>query len=389
MPRPVPRVVRHTLLLLLLFDLSSLAATEPTRSALGADDVAKQPPPINFQPGPEYADSVRMFQGIPGIERAFNGRLWATWYGGGVGEDQNNYVMLVTSDDDGKTWSRLKLVIDPDRDGPCRAFDPCLWHDPKGRLWLFWAQRHVSTQLWAMVTEDSGSENPTWSVPRLIHPGIMLNKPTVLSTGAWLLPVANWGHEGSCGVLCSTDGGANWRKIGAANIPKRTDRNCDEHMIVERRDGSLWMLVRTSYGIGQSVSTDQGKTWSEVAPGAIQHTVARFFIRRLVSGKLLLVKHNAMDNRGDRSHLTAFLSTDEGKTWQGGLMLDERGEVSYPDAVESPEGGIYVIYDYSRTNGKQILMATFTEADVAASKCVSSAARLRIVVNQATGVRPK
>jgi hypothetical protein len=273
-------IVRHALLLVLLFGSASVIAAEPTHSALGADDVAKRPPPVNFQPGPEYSDSVRMFQGIPGIERAFNGRLWATWYGGGVGEDQNNYVMLVTSDDDGKTWSRLKLVIDPDRD-------------------------------------------------------------------------------------------------------------CDEHMIVERHDGSLWMLVRTSYGVGQSVSTDQGKTWTEVAPGAIQHTVARFFIRRLASGKLLLVKHNAVDKRGDRSHLTAFLSKDEGKTWQGGLMLDDRGGVSYPDAVESPEGVIYVIYDYSRTNGKQILMATFTEADVAASKCVSPAARLRIVVNQATGARPK
>jgi hypothetical protein len=366
-----------------------VVAAAAARFAGGADDVAKRPPPVNFQPGPEYADNVRMFQGIPGIERAANGRLWATWYGGGVGEDHNNYVMLVTSADDGKTWSKLKLVVDPDRQGPCRAFDPCLWHDPKGRLWLSWAQRHVSTQLWAIVTDDSTSENPKWSEPRPIQPGIMMNKPTVLSTGAWLLPVANWGIEGSSGVVCSTDSGVTWQKIGAANIPKKTDRNCDEHMIVERRDGSLWMLVRTHYGIGQSFSTDQGRTWTDVAPGTIQHTVSRFFIRRLASGKLLLVKHNAIDQRGGRSRLTAFLSADDGKTWQGGLMLDERSGVSYPDAVESPEGVVYLIYDYSRVGAKQIFMATFTEADVAAGKCVSPAARLRVVVNQATGVRPK
>src|SRR6185295_5704987 len=100
--------------------------------------------------------------------------------------------MLATSADDGKNWSNLKVVIDPDRDGPCRAFDPCLWHDPRGRLWLFWAERDISVQTWAMVTEDSGNENPKWSAPRLIHAGIMLNKPTVPASGAWLLPVATW-----------------------------------------------------------------------------------------------------------------------------------------------------------------------------------------------------
>lgn len=364
-------------------------AAAPADSAPGTDDVARRAPPLNFAPGPEYADSVRMFQGIPGIERAANGRLWAVWYGGGTGEDHYNYVMLATSGDDGKRWSGLKLVIDPDRDGPCRAFDPCLWHDPAGRLWLFWAERHLSTQLWAMVTEDSTSEKPKWSAPRPIAPGIMMNKPLVLASGSWLLPVANWKIDGSSGVVCSTDAGVTWSKLGQANVPDPADRNCDEHMIVQRGDGSLWMLVRTKYGIGQSTSTDGGKTWSEVKPGAIQHTVSRFFIRRLRSGKLLLVKHGAIDERTNRSRLSAFLSSDDGKTWQGGLMLDERNGVSYPDGVESPEGVVYLIYDFARTKEKQILMATFTEADVAAGKCISPAARLRVVVNQATGVRPK
>ena len=359
-----------------------------TGSSLASDDVAQVAPSLRLSPGPEYADSVRMFQGIPGIERAANGRLWATWYGGGTGEDKYNYIMLVTSDDDGKTWSSLKLVIDPDRDGPCRAFDPCLWHDPQGRLWLFWAERHESTQLWAIVTEDSGSENPKWSVPRPVAQGIMMNKPTVLAGGEWLLPVANWKRDGSSGVVVSTDKGATWQVLGAANVPKPEDRNCDEHMIVGRADGSLWMLVRTKYGIGHSFSTDRGRTWSEVQPGTILHTASRFYIRRLASGKLLLVKHGGIDEKTGRSHLTAFLSDDEGQTWQGGLLLDERKDVSYPDGVQSSDGTIYVIYDYSRYRDKDILMATFTEADILAGKCVSPAARLRVLVNHASGIRP-
>ncbi|MFW6107404.1 MAG: sialidase family protein [bacterium] len=351
-------------------------------------DAARQPSPLNFAPGEAYADAVRMFQGIPGIERAPNGRLWATWYGGGVTEDRHNYVMLVTSGDDGRTWSGLKLVIDPDRDGPCRAFDPCLWLDPGGRLWLFWAERHRSVQLWAITTENPGDESPTWTEPRHVAEGIMMNKPLVTSQGHWLLPVAMWRRDDSCRVVASTDQGRTWSLRGAASVPDPKDRNCDEHMLVERQDGSLWMLVRTQYGIGESVSDDGGKTWSPVSPSAIQHATARFFIRRLASGKLLLVKHGPIEKRTGRSDLTAYLSDDDGKTWGGGLLLDGGAGVSYPDGVQAPDGRIYTIHDYSRSGAKLILMSVFTEADVAAGKPVTEACRLRGVVNQATGVNP-
>jgi len=356
----------------------------PGEAAMPAD-VARKAPPLNFAPGPQFADGVRRFQGIPGIERAPGGRLWATWYGGGNGEDRHNYILLVTSADDGASWSKLKLIIDPDGPGPCRAFDPCLWLDPRGRLWLFWAQRHRDVHLWAIRTENPDADTPDWTEPRHIARGIMMNKPTVLSSGEWLLPVALWGTQTSARVVCSTDAGATWKARGAATIPEKAHRNCDEHMLVERRDGSVWMLVRTNYGIGESRSTDRGATWSPVAPSPIRHTTSRFFIRRLRSGKLLLVKHGALATRAGRSHLTAFLSDDDGATWTSGLLLDERGGVSYPDGVQAPDGTIYLIYDYQRTGAKQILMATFTEADLAAARPTSPKARLRVLVNQATG----
>jgi hypothetical protein len=51
---------------------------------------------------------------------------------------------------------------------------------------------------------------------------------------------------------------------------------------------------------------------------------------------------------GVRKELTAFLTTDEGKTWSGGLLLDERNNVSYPDIAQAPNGDIYVHYDTVR-----------------------------------------
>lgn len=371
------------------------------QEAAATADPAMQAPPVVLNPGPDYAPQTRVFQGIPGIERAPNGRLWATWYGGGPGEGPHNYVMLSTSHDDGETWSDLKLVIDPpDR---VRAFDPCLWVDPLGRMWLFWAQ---AVQLWdgrggvwAIVAENPEDEDPQWSQPRRLCDGIMMNKPLVLSNGDWLLPAAVWSKRSSAGeehtressdgsgsnVVVSTDQGATWSYRGGVDIP---GRRCDEHMLLERSDGSLWLLARTTYGIGESVSRDGGRTWSEGRQSWIPHVpAARFFIRRLISGNLLLVKHSPPDGR-TRSHLTAYLSEDDGRTWQGGLLLDDRRGVSYPDGTQAQNGTIYAIYDYSRHGEKQILMAAFTEEDVLARNAVSGSARFRVLVNQATG-RPE
>ena len=359
-----------------------------------ADPAAAALPVVNLAPGPEYSDQTRMFQGIPGIELAASGRLWVTWYGGGRGEDRGNYVLLATSEDGGSTWSDVRLVVDPDGDGPIRAYDPCLWHDPQGRLWLFWAQGYGSwgdtAGVWAITTRQSDADNPLWSEPVRFCDGIMGNKPTVLSSGEWLFPVYNmarWQHEGSAGVYSSSDQGATWSLLGKATVPAKEDRNADEHMIVERNDGTLWMLVRTNYGIGESTSADRGRTWSPVTPSEIQHPTARFFVRRLQSGNLLLVKHGPIGTRTGRSHLTAFLSRDDGQTWLGGLLLDERHHVSYPDGVQAPDGTIYIVYDYDRGGrGKEILVAKFAEDDVARGACVSDAAELGLLVNKARGV---
>ena len=344
---------------------------------------------VNFQPGAEYADEVRMFQGIPGLARAPGGRLWAVWYGGGETECKENYVMLVTSGDDGKTWSKLQAVLDPAPE-TVRAFDPVPWLDPDGRLWLFWgqAEAHVNNAAtWAITTDNPDDEKPTWSKPRRLFNGIMMNKPTVLDDGSWLFPAAEWFGENSCHVVKSVDKGWSFELIGQANVPKE-QRNCDEPMIVQRKN-DLWLLVRTNYGIGQSISTDGGKTWSEAVETGIPHTAARFFIRRLASGNLLLVKHGPMDSKTGRSHLMAFLSKDDGKTWEGGLLLDERNSVSYPDGVQAPDGTIYIIYDFNRMGTKTIHMATFTEEDVLVGKDVSGKVRKRVLINQATGVNPQ
>ncbi len=356
----------------------------------------KLKPQVIDQPDPEYAAGTRSFQGISSLACGREGRLWAVWYGGPTsGEDLNNYVILAVTEDHGQTWSDERLVIDPDGPGPVRAFDPEIWLAPDGRLWLFWAQHSVENRksscgVWAMTATEADGPDAQWSTPRRLCDGVMMCKPVVLSNGDWALPVSFWHRReaGSAGMVVSSDHGATWAERGAVDVPSDV-RSYDEHMIVECQDGSLWMWVRTRYGIGESRSTDAGQTWSALTPSAVPNADSRFFIRRLASGRLLLVRHDpphgAFANgasKGTRSHLKAYCSDDDGATWSDGLLLDARERVSYPDGDQAEDGTIYCTYDFDRYGCRAILLAAFREEDIDTGNSRAPSVRLREVINQ-------
>lgn len=320
-------------------------------------------------------------QGVPGIERTAKGRLWAV-YGRDV-ESTRNFQIVRSSDDNGVSWSEVRLMILP-REGT-RAMSAAIWHDPQGRLWAFWGQSAGQADgrfgIWTVVTDDPDAAEPRWSKPRRIGDGIMLNKPTVLANGDWLFTSSVWKADNSVKVYASTDQGKTFALRGTANIADPTKRGPDEPMIVERKDGSLWMLVRVQ-GLAETISHDGGKTWSEVKRSTIRHCTSRFFVRRLNSGALLLVKHGPLNERTGREKLMAFISDDDGKTWQGGLMLDQREDVTYPDGVQASDGAIHIIYDHQRTPLGEVLMATFTEEDARAGKAISERVQLRQLVDR-------
>lgn len=181
-------------------------------------------------------------------------------------------------------------------------------------------------------------------------------------------------------VFVSTDQGATWQRRGCVTFP---NPDWHEHMIVERKDGILWMLARTKKGIMESTSSDRGTTWSEPSLSAIKHPVARFHVRRLDSGKLLLIKHGkTIDTHEGRSMLTAWLSEDEGKSWRGDLMLDERKGISYPDGFQAPDGTIYISYDRNRSTDGEILLAKFTEKDILAKQLVEPKSKLKMLISR-------
>lgn len=105
---------------------------------------------------------------------------------------------------------------------------------------------------------------------------------------------------------------------------------------------------------------------------------------KLASGTFLLIKHGRRyDHAADgRSGLTAFVSPN-GSTWTGGLVLDQRTVISYPDTAELPDCTIVVSYDHQRTALGEILIARFTESDIRKTNALSPVATRRRVIKRA------
>lgn len=329
-----------------------------------------------------YRASLRLWQGIPSIEVTKGGRIFLSAYSGGHMEQIGNFSFLLVSDDGGKTVSDPPVAVAVFDGG--RSYDPCLWIDPLGRLWFTWAQC-PDDGLYAVICEDPDAERLTFSEPFLVGHNVMMNKPTVRRDGAWLFPIAVWNHgirvlgpefddkdpEKGSFAWSSADHGKSFVKLGGADVK---DRHFDEHMFLELADGTLRCYVRTFYGIGAADSNDGGLTWGQDFDTGLGGPDSRFHIRRLVSGRILLINHY---NFKGRNNLTAMLSEDDGKTFPYRLLLDGRDSVSYPDAAVTENGRIHIVYDRERgafmpdleaakACAREILLASITEEDILA-----------------------
>lgn len=358
-------------------------------------------PPLLTNPPERYKNVHRFFSMNCGMARTPGGRLWSCWISGGDSADA--YLVCASSDDDGKTWSEPRLVIDPDElanDVKRRVLIANFWTDPQGKLWLFFdyglAMFDGRIGLWAVSCANPDADHPSWTPPKRIANGSFHNKPLILAEGTWLIPVelydrdyTKWDRNNvrrgfqafpelddlrGITILASEDQGASWQIRGRCRFPVSAG---EEPVCLEKKDGSIWLLARTPKGMFQSISQNRGKTWSKPLP-AIHNPVTRFCMLRLNSGNLLLVRHGDIDgSEKGRNRLTAVLSTDDGKTWKNGLLLDERDNVSYPDGFQTSDGKIYITYDRERSRAAEILMAVFTEDDVKAGRPVSSVIRLK------------
>lgn len=339
-----------------------------------------------------------------GIAETPGGRLWAAWLH--HAESRYSQGMLAYSDDNGESWSAPCFETDISlisNDSNRSTMTINLWTAPDGKLFCFYdcglEVFDGEAGIYQSVCENPDATEPVWNAPQRIWHGWAINKPIVLSTGEWLLAGSLLIYptdplrpcvcdhrldEFRCAhVFVSLDCGNSWQRRGNVCVPEK-EWSFYEPMPVELADGSVALYIRTASGVSRTVSADGGWNWSNPVPEAYPHPPARIFVTRLASGRLLTVRHDSRRVPPRRERLTAFLSEDDGMSWFGGLVIDERFGVSYPDGFQGRDGVIRVVYDHLREDG-EILTAAFREEDVLASKAVSAECRFRQVIHRLPG----
>lgn len=171
-------------------------------------------------------------------------------------------------------------------------------------------------------------------------------------------------------VIVSDDGGATWEAGG--EVPLDPAYPLNEARLIERPDGALVVLGRYASGGTHpritSVSTDGGATWSPAVLDAATRPVNAIDtgVARL-TGLGPREDSRVVFSRTDsptRRNMTVSISYDEGMSWPYSRVLTE-GPASYSDTVALPDGRIGVLYGREHQPGvttsfsRDIVFATF------------------------------
>lgn len=337
----------------------------------------------------KYQKENRQFAAIPSVE-VTGDRIWAAWMSGGDEEPhEDNYITVAFSDDGGQTWTEPHIIVDPDS-AAARSYNPVLWHDPDGRLWLFWGE----SGLWCSYTQtpEADPSQIRWSAAQRLNGSIVFNKPIAIVNGEgqeeWLMCTQNYQSTMETLVYSSLDRGETWELKGSV-ISYLNAKMHHEPMMVQKNDGTLWMLSRVENGeaggIEQTFSSDDGESWSTYEYDLaypLRGPGSRFNIYKLASGNIVLVNH---DSTQSREKIAIWMSEDDGETFPYKLMLDSRDNISYPDIAQDEDGTIYVVYDVGRSVEQEIRMARFTEEDIRFGDFVSDVAAQKMVVTKTGG----
>jgi hypothetical protein len=228
------------------------------------------------------------------------------------------------------------------------------------------------------VSRDGGK---SWTTPRRIDFGHQyageIMSVIQLRSGRILLPLGyntdnyigeRGEYERRITTVYSDDGGQTWA-IGADNIKTPIGvwighTGAMEPVVVELKDGRVWMIIRTQTGrFYQAFSEDGGKTWSATSPTEIKQPNAPAGILRISDGRLILCWNDITEYpdeeivRSGRQYLHIAVSGDEGKSWSRSKLIawrragePENTHVRYPFLCETGDG--YVLVRYHRTGTK-------------------------------------
>ncbi len=291
--------------------------------------------------------------------------LVAAWFGGR--HERNPDVGIWLARHDGRAWSKPVELANgaqsPQVRYPC--WNPVLFNPSAGPLMLFYKVGPTPSRWWGMLitSEDDGK---TWSRPRKLGEnhkighliGPVKNKPIQLVGGSILCP-SSTEHDGwRVHFELTKDLGKTWEVIGPIDDGK--EFGAIQPSILTYCDRRMQVLCRSKQSVvTQSWSEDGGKTWSKMTATRLPNPSAGTDALTLKDGRQLLV-YNHTVRRGPfpsgRNMLNVAVSTD-GKSWKAALTLERsHGEYSYPAVIQTSHGKVHITYTYQRQSVKHVVL---------------------------------
>lgn len=238
------------------------------------------------------------------------------------------------------------------------TWNPVLFQPKAGPLILFYKVGPSPSAWWGMLL-TSADDGKTWSAPRRLPEGILgpiKNKPVQLATGTILCGSSTEGADGwRVHFERTADLGLTWTATPPLNNGKEI--GAIQPSILLHNDGALQALGRTRQGrLFEIWSRDSGKTWGEMALTQLPNPNSGTDAVTLQDGRQLLVYNHSTKGR---SPLNVAVSTD-GKAWEAALTLeDDPGApngFSYPAVMQTRDGLVHITYTWKRERIKHAVV---------------------------------
>jgi len=322
----------------------------------------------------EPATAQRPRSDTASVTELSDGRLMVVYhiYEGGKLSGRDHGICRIwskISKDGGYTWQEPRMLIDMEP-GDWNVQAPAILRLKSGRLLLNCKRAHKgksavgkggcsSSTMCIFYSDDEGKNfselNPVWKRSRgqLLQGGT--SSLVELGSGRILLPIHGgsgdqFSQKNSAWCYASDDKGKTWQRSAPIDLPKR---GAMEASVAELDDGTLLMSLRTQLGGPYlSRSTDKGMTWSKPVWSRLESPESGTCLRRIPGSKNLVLFFNngKFDKKhhhfGDRTPLTAAISSDNGHTWQiiGNLADDPQVEYTNLDCFFTSKGDAIVTY---------------------------------------------
>jgi len=191
----------------------------------------------------------------------------------------------------------------------------------------------LSDETWRQVVLARGTKDVYQGHP---HTLLMPDHQTIFA-------VWTYDHGGRCGPMKkSVDGGLTWSELLPVPDNWSSVRNCPTiHRLVDPQGVARLFVLAGNGDMYQSVSEDEGETWSPMQKNGLHCVVVPITIVPISGGRYLAHYHRGHGDR-DRSPLCIWqsISSDGGLTWGPERKVGESdgADPCEPAIVRSPDG---------------------------------------------------